>query len=457
MIGVAAEPKTGGLDAGETHALQEAFAAFQATTAALERSHGALQGRVAELERSLAAKVRELEELRGHLADVLASISDGVVAVDLDGRVTTLNAAAAALLGCDPVEELAPGGGGAPGRPLEELAPGAAALARLLDRARTRAGEAAGPSEDCRIEPADGGAPGVPGGAPGVPGGARLVSASASPVRAADARDGEADARSGAVVTFRDLTEVRELERRLARQERLAVLGRMAAQVAHEVRNPLGSLSLYASLLERAPELDGPSKELVGKILRSSALLDRVVESMLDFTRELALAPAPLDLFALADEAVAFSEAEAEAQGVAVEVEAGGRVEVVGDYDYLLRAALNLVRNAVEASAGAPDARVRVRAAAERTGAVALSVADAGPGVPPDKAKEIFNPFYTDRPRGTGLGLAIVQRIAEAHGGLVSVESPPGGEGRSRDGEGRGRGGAVFTMRLPAAGPGKGA
>lgn len=228
--------------------------------------------------------------------------------------------------------------------------------------------------------------------------------------------------------------ELREANEQLQRSRRLAALGEMAAGIAHEVRNPLGSIQLYASMLREdladRPEQRGVAEKIGGAVHR----LNAVVGDVLAFAREMTPRLGWCEAGALFEGAMEGCAGEL-ASRVRV-VRAGEGVALCCDAVLVVQALTNLVRNALEAMREAGTACPAVTLSAERReradeeGAaralVVLAVADTGPGIPPEVVDRMFNPFFTTRHTGTGLGLAIVHRIADAHGGWVEVK---GGEG----------------------------
>jgi signal transduction histidine kinase len=232
--------------------------------------------------------------------------------------------------------------------------------------------------------------------------------------------------------------ELEQKNRELARRERLAALGEMAAGMAHEIRNPLGGVQLFAGLLRKdLAEQPGPLA-LVEKIANGVRSLESIVTDILTFAGEAAPRFAPMCPVQLVDQAVELAQGVAEQHGAAIRWQRPSNglteVRVEADADQIQQALLNLLQNGLEA-AGA-GGRVDVDVAAGRDGYVHITVADTGPGIPTELLDRIFNPFFTTKGRGTGLGLAIVHRIAEGHGGTVRAATSRGG-------------GAVFSLSLP--------
>jgi signal transduction histidine kinase len=226
----------------------------------------------------------------------------------------------------------------------------------------------------------------------------------------------------------------------LLRAERLAAVGRISAQITHEIRNPLNSLGLNAELL--ADELaDGPpeARALVGAISREVDRLNGVTEEYLRFARLPRPVKAREDLNDLLRGLLDFVGPEMAAARVEVRRElAPGLPPLNADEGQLRAAFLNLLRNSREAMTGGGTVTVRTRRADE--GTVEAEFADSGPGIAPEDLRRIFEPFFSTKSGGTGLGLAFALQVLEEHGGSIGCESEPGC-------------GTVFRVRLPVAGP----
>lgn len=233
--------------------------------------------------------------------------------------------------------------------------------------------------------------------------------------------------------------ELSEVNAQLERSRRLAALGEMAAGIAHEVRNPLGSIALYARMLKEDLAHMPRERSVVDKIAGATRALDVVVGDVLMFAREFKVRVEPVDAAGALEAALEACQGEFAAcptgwMTVERMNERSGTMPVFhGDPGLVHQALVNVVRNAIEAMRDCPERAhvLRLEAAAVRgrgaDDAVALRVIDSGPGVKDEVIARMFNPFFTTRAAGTGLGLAIVHRIVDAHNGRVQVFNNEGG------------------------------
>jgi signal transduction histidine kinase len=247
--------------------------------------------------------------------------------------------------------------------------------------------------------------------------------------------------RERTVELSRSLEELEDTQGRLVLQERLAALGRVAAAVGHELRNPLGvltnSLFLVRSRLDRTGGLPAEDAERIGRHLdtaeREIGAAVVIVESLLDFAREREPATAPVDLDELVQESLSVAPPPAGVEIVRDGLE--GLPPLMADRGQLRQVLLNLITNAYEAMSEEGVLRIEATANGEE---IEIRVSDTGPGMDEETAKRVFEPFFTQKAKGIGLGLAVSKRIVEAHGGSITGEGAPGG-------------GATFTLTMPLA------
>ena len=241
----------------------------------------------------------------------------------------------------------------------------------------------------------------------------------------------------GAVLFFKDLTRVEQLEERERLRDRLASLGEMAAGIAHELKNPLAGIEVMAGLLRRQVPNSKDAQSLLADILSEAKLANAIVVEMLEFVRPVRLQVERTDLADVLQQSVTMAESKVPRREVVVRVHVEpGLPMIEGDHHQLSQVFTNLVANAFEALDGTGCITISAATTAIEadpafagpyapTPAVLVEVADDGPGVPADLTDRIFNPFFTTKVTGTGLGLAIVRKIVDAHDGRIDVSSAP--------------------------------
>ncbi len=226
-----------------------------------------------------------------------------------------------------------------------------------------------------------------------------------------------------------------EMRRKL--QARDAQLRQMLAGVAHEIRNPLSGIEIYAGLIaDELPEGD-PRKVHIQKVSAEVRTLNLVISEFLDFARPSSPQPEDVRFCQVVDDAAFLLSPEMEAAGVTFQGEVPREVRVHADPEQVKRAVVNLMKNGVQAMREGGTLTVRARHIGDTGDRVALEVEDTGPGVPEEVRLRLFEPFFTTREKGSGLGLAIVQKTAETNAGHVEVDSEPGQ-------------GTIFRLVLPA-------
>ncbi|MDC3955627.1 sensor histidine kinase [Polyangium jinanense] len=223
---------------------------------------------------------------------------------------------------------------------------------------------------------------------------------------------------------------------RAEQAERLAALGRLAAGLAHEIRNPLGSIVASIELLRTGGSLGAEDEALCAIIERETTRLNELVTDMLDVSRPRAPSKAPMDLAATARDVVVLAGKSGRGRDVPLRFVGPNSLPIVGDMAQVRQVVWNLLRNAIQASSAGAEVVVRVEA--DAGGAVVLAVEDRGVGIPPEARERLFDAFFTTRSQGMGIGLAVVKRILDDHGFAIEVESEPGK-------------GTTFRVRIPAS------
>jgi two-component system, sensor histidine kinase FlrB len=393
-----------GINLNDERFLLRAFRSFAEAAESLERSYGMLRAEVErlrrELERSNSDLARSLEENRGmrvHLDRVLEGLPCGVLVASSDGEISRANPEALRLLGFE----------NPPAAPLGNLSRLPAGLGQLLECARREAGE-----QEWN----------VPGG-----GAARWLAA-----RHASFGD---HCTSYSVFILRDVSERKRLEEAQARLRREQALAEMSAVLAHEIRNPLGSLELFAGLLAES-EQDAECRNWVEQVQAGLRILSATVNNVLHFHSLPEPERSSVDLGQLLDWARDFFLPLARQSGVTLSLQnrlAGALFSA--DRHRLEQVLLNLMLNALRAM---PEGGWLQLSAGEveQGRMVAITVADTGPGIFPEHLPRIFEPGFSTRAGSPGLGLAVCRKIVEQHGGTIGAESSPGR-------------GAKFTLTFP--------
>ncbi len=224
--------------------------------------------------------------------------------------------------------------------------------------------------------------------------------------------------------------QVRETERsavreRLTQAEHLAQIGRLAASLAHEIKNPLAGISGAVQVIRDSMPADAPHRPILGEVLRQINRLDQTVKDLLVYSRPVPPRFEPCDLRGVFERLGALLAREPAMQRVRLECSHDGQrlPEIEADSNQIEQLLMNLILNAAHASEDGSVVKVAARAVA---GGVRLIVADRGHGMDPETQRRAFEPFFTTKARGTGLGLPICRRIVEAHGGRLSIRSAPG-------------------------------
>jgi two-component system sensor histidine kinase PilS (NtrC family) len=241
----------------------------------------------------------------------------------------------------------------------------------------------------------------------------------------------------GRVIHFQDLTDMRRMEQAVARAEHLAGIGRLAANIAHEIRNPLASISGSVEVLKRLPGADAETRNLVDIAVREVDRVNILITNLLEYARPRTEDRQRIDLGEMVGEIAKIFEQERRAKEVRLELHTESGVWVEAASGQMRQVLWNLLRNAADAM---PEGGTIHLAASRKPGQppiAILVVRDAGVGIREEDLDHIFEPFFSRKPGGTGLGLATTARIIEEHRGSIDVLSEAGK-------------GTTFTVRLPA-------
>ncbi|MCX7049172.1 MAG: ATP-binding protein [Candidatus Sumerlaeota bacterium] len=248
--------------------------------------------------------------------------------------------------------------------------------------------------------------------------------------------------RTGYSINFRDLRAYKEFYQQMQRADQLAALGTFATGIAHEIRNPLGTIKGMAQLLAEEQKPDAGARRFLNVIVREVNRLDRVVRSVMDFARPAAAPPEPADLNRIVMEAVNLTKDSMESgagAGVHISTQLGDIPPIFSQPEQLVQAFINIIRNAIEAAA--PSGKVKIVTQLCTDGKEGrfceTRVTNTGETIPPDDIFHIFEPFFSRKEGGVGLGLAITSQIITSNHGHISVQS---GEGLT-----------TFFIRLPVS------
>ncbi len=243
---------------------------------------------------------------------------------------------------------------------------------------------------------------------------------------------------TGTVVSFQDLTEIEELRVRHERAERLATLGKLAAGLAHEIRNPLSSISGSVQLIRESTDLGDEDRRLLRIVLNEVERLDDLVTTMLQVGRPRQPTLLQIDLAMIVGDVVAMARrGPTEQAEVRIDYEGPSHpVEATVDADQAKQLVWNLLKNALQFSPRGGVVHIALRETDGERGRAVIEVRDEGQGIAPEARARLFEAFFSSRDHGVGIGLALVKQIVDAHGGEIEVESEPGS-------------GATFRVLLP--------
>lgn len=396
-------------------ALSRAFELFSKETTRLETAYHELSEQFTkvnvELQESnaqLQGKVIRLDYLTHYLHTILSHISQGIIFIDLEGVVTTYNPAAEEILEHDHLDILFNNYnlyfkddyfGFSIKETLKNKIPPAPAFRTIT--------LPSGAQKELDIQ-------------------SKLI-----------LREEETPIESvqGIIILIRDLTEIRRLQAQANRNDRMKELGEMAAMLAHEIRNPLGGIKGFATLLQRDLANNPKLQQMAGYIVEGTDNLNRLVTNVLNYSRPVKPEFEIIHLGKLASELVAHIEAdESLDKRISIHIiDSELPLEISGDQQLLKSALLNVIVNSIQAMPEGGKINVCLQQEKERA---VLAVEDTGTGIAPENLEKIFSPFFTTKVQGNGLGLSEVHKVILAHGGSIEVKSKLGA-------------GTTFTLFLP--------
>lgn len=377
-------------------------------------SHAALALDNAILYRQARARAQEFERLKDYNENIVQSIKVGIMVLDTEGRVRSWNRSMEQTHGMRASEVIS--------KYVDELFP--ESFSAALQRARHRVVEGSEPIASVyrvRLHNGD-----------NVD---RIVNIVVAPLA-------DESGRRPTVVIVDDVTDQAELEAQLRQADRLASTGLLAAGVAHEVNTPLAGISGYVQMMQREMPASDPQRPILEKIEKQAFRASRLVNDLLNFSRQQASDMQAVDINGVVDETLVLAELPLSKRKVHVDTEFSGSLPLVwGDSGKLQQVFMNLVLNARDSMPNGGDLTIRT---ARQNGEVVVEVADTGTGIPTDEIHKIYDPFFSTKGtgKGTGLGLSVTYGIVQEHRGTITVRSEAGR-------------GTVFRVALPAADAGR--
>ncbi len=376
-----------------------------------------------QLERHL----QEITTLQRYLNKLLTTMSDGLLSVDMEGTLITVNPSACVMLGI-PVESV-----GRQEQKVEEFLQGAPELLRYVRNALKD--RAAPGQQEIRVT---------------------LGEEVRNIIVASSFLTDKGEIPSQIIMNIHDVTELKKLESRFRQSERLAALGTLSAGMAHEIRNPLSAIKTFVQLLPRKLEKPGFLEKFHRTVPRELDRINRLIEDLLELARAPRYHFMPVDIRQMLQQSVELFEEDLILHRITCNIDLpAGLPKIWASPDQLTKAFNNLIQNAIQAMPEGGELVVHAIAGpspemsgltSEGSGVVQsawlkLMFADTGIGMNPEEMKSIFNPFFTTKDSGTGLGLAITHKVITEHGGQIEVESTLGK-------------GTRFNIHLPVQEPG---
>jgi len=368
---------------------------------------GYLSDRLRRTSQELREKSMDYEDLRTMQDHILKSVRSGILTMDLEGKITSCNPAAEDITGYTYAE----------------------LKSRWQDIFGSSIKGLFGHTNDLMKRPFRFDGPIVK-----KDGGTAILGTSASLLK------DDKNTIHGIILIFQDITKLVEMEEKVRRQEQLAVIGSLAAGIAHEIRNPLASLSGSIQVLQGELDLKGDDKHLMDIVVRETDRLNTIISEFLEYARPQTAHAETILLLPLLDETIMLLKNSRDFRdGISIRTQVDPQVVIKGDAQRMRQVFWNLLINACQAMPDGGEITVSttpMSRGADGSRWCDIVIRDTGRGIAHEYLDKIFDPFFTTKTGGTGLGLAIVDRIIEDHGGVINVESDSGR-------------GTKFSIRLP--------
>jgi len=352
-----------------------------------------LKGEMGEISDAVNEMARALLDARSLNENILWSIADGVITVDVNGNVTSINPAGREMIGVTPEEVI--------GRPYESLLDSDANFTSLLLDTMKNGNEYVNVTMDVPLK------------------GRNLPVTNSTSLL----RDGSGKV-IGAVAIFKDISETQQLQKQVIRADRLAALGELAAGIAHDIRNPLTSIRGFVQYLQKSQDPE-ELKEYGPLIIRQVDGLNRTIGELLKFAKPHPPMYGPVQVNDLIREMTQLIKNRAEKQNIEIGLQLDQALSPIkADGEQLKQVLLNLLINSSQAIAS--QGRIDIATSMSSPGRLTIAITDNGVGIAPEYLEKVFDPFFSTKPGGTGLGLAVVQRIISGHNGVIGIKSEPG-------------------------------
>jgi two-component system sensor histidine kinase PilS (NtrC family) len=355
---------------------------------------GHLSERARISENALQEKVVDYEELEKLNSSIVETINIGLLTINNAGRIRAFNRFAEIVTGIDQQD--------AYDQPLVDLIPGFAQFAEDLPTA------VKGEFDFFDRH-----------------GGKKTLAFKSVPLT------DKTDVASGVIIDFQDVTQLKQMQAKLKRADQLAAVGELSARIAHEIRNPLASISGAVELIAQNQAACPQDKQLLKIVMRETDRLNNLIGDFLEYARPTPPVKVSIQVRQLIDELSFLLKADQRFVGITVRNQIPEDIAIQFDLHQCKQVFWNLLLNAGEALGDGGMITIRAEVINDATSGIALGdlikivVADDGPGMSPEDVKKVFEPFFTTKPNGTGLGLATVYRIVEGHGGIIIVDSKP--------------------------------